>query len=419
MKRSIGVSIGRLVRTGAQRTLRSGPAENLKSWLRGTGPANRQGIEVHGDTSAAEVIAYFGDGADNFYQLEQWLPTLETLNSIRPVSLVFRYRAAFAAAKSKTSLGLVLAISYPDLTDLYADSDYKLAIYVNNSMRNFQSMAEPSIIHVHVDHGESDKTSSISNQLKAYDKVFVAGPAAKERCKRTLWGFDASRLASIGRPPLDGTFTSVLPRDSRPTVVYAPTWQGENEANNFTSVDVLGPQIIKSLLSMHVRVVYRPHPRVVGMSESAVSFADHAIRSMIEAANENGEGHIVTTDLNILDIFEDTDVLIADISSVGLDFLYLHTDRGLLLTDRRNDSSRLQETSPAGAVLGTVSLDTIGQLRHMVGESMQATTSQKVRAQLRDLYFGEKRSDGSTAKFMEAVEAAIGDREEQRATGQR
>lgn len=378
--------------------------------MRGSGPADRFGIEVSGDRSAADVIGYFGDGRDQLYQLQQWLPALETLNDTRPVALVFRQKAAFKAAQEMTSLPLALAISYPDLTDLYAENDYRVAIYVNNGMRNFQSMADASIIHVHVDHGESDKKSSTSNQLKAYDKVFVAGPAAMDRCEKALWGIDRDRLVTVGRPPLDGSFASVLPYDDRKTVLYAPTWQGENESNNFTSVDVLGPQIVESLLASKVRVVYRPHPRVGFSTDSVMSAADRAIRSMIQVANDQGGLHIVSTELSILDIFEDADVLITDVSSVGPDFLYLHTDKGLIVTDRHNDSLRMELESPLGAELGTLTLNSIDRLPQMIDDSVNDDVLLTVRRRLKDHYFGANAAGESTGQFIEAIDDAIRER---------
>lgn len=411
MTRVSGSGIKRIARSGVRRVVRSKQVGRLRSWMRGSGPADRFGIEVLGDRSTADVIAYFGDGPDQLYQLQQWVHALETLNDTRPVAVVFRQRGAFEAAQAMTSLPLVLAISYPDLADLYAENDYRLAIYFNNGMRNFQSMAEASIVHVHVDHGESDKKSSISNQLKAYDKVFVAGPAAMDRCERALWGIDRDRLVAVGRPPLDGDFVSALPHDGRRTVVYAPTWQGENEANNFTSVDALGPRIVESLLSSHARVVYRPHPRVEYTHEAALSSADREIRSMIQIANDKGGRHIVSTDLSILDIFEDADALIADVSSVGPDFLYLHPDRGLILTDRHNDSARMELNSPLGAALGTLTLDNVDQLPQMIEDSLHDDASLAARGRLKYHYFGPNAAGESTTQFVKAVDAAIRERE--------
>ena len=36
----------------------------------------------------------------------------------------------------------------------------------------------------------------------------------------------------------------VLPAVEWPTITYAPTWEGEDDANNYTSVDGYGPRII-------------------------------------------------------------------------------------------------------------------------------------------------------------------------------
>lgn len=411
MTGTMRLTLRRIARQGAGRLIRSRSAERLRSWMRGTGPASRFGIDVHGDRSSADVIAYFGETADQLYQLRQWLPALEALNSQRPVALVFRQRGAFDAAKKMTELPSILAVSQPDLVDLYAAQSYRAALYVNNGMRNFQSMAEASIVHVHVDHGESDKKSSISNQLKAYDRVFLAGPAAIDRCERALWQIDRNKLVTVGRPPLDGNFVSVLPHDDRRTVVYAPTWQGESEANNFTSVDALGPQIVESLLSANVRVVYRPHPRVEGTNDTAMSTAGRVIRTMIQDANDEGGAHVVSTESRILDIFEDADVLIADVSSVGLDFLYLHPDKGLILTDRHNDSVRMELNSPLGAGIGTLTLDNVGQLPQMIEESLHDEAQLTSRKRLKKHYFGMNTAGDSTGQFIKAVDDAIRERE--------
>lgn len=384
----------------------------LKSLVSDSGPARRKGIHLRGSRRSADVVAYFGDSPDKLYQLEQWLPALERLDQSRPVVVVTRNADSFSAVKGLTDLPLVLAETQPDLIDLYADDVYKLAIYVNNSMRNFQSMAEPSIIHVHVDHGESDKTSSISNQLKAYDKVFVAGQAAEERCLRALWGFDRSKLVPIGRPPLDGEFASVLASDDRFTVLYAPTWQGEDESNNFTSLDIFGPDIIRLLLRAGVRVIYRPHPRVAEMGASEVQRADEEIRILLSRANANSGGHLTATDQAIFDLFEDVDALITDVSSVGLDFLYLHTGKGLLLTDRHNDKNKLRSLSPIGAELAGINSDTVHDLPRLLEQSRTDESALAARERLKTLYFGECSDGQSTDKFIKAVDEAINERVE-------
>ncbi|MCF2573877.1 CDP-glycerol glycerophosphotransferase family protein [Brevibacterium sp. UCMA 11754] len=404
-------NIKRIAQNGARRVSRSSLGEQVKSWLRGSGPADRFGIEVRGDRSTADVVAYFGDGPDQLYQLQQWIPALEVVNESRPVILIYRQRAAFKAAKTLTSIPSVLAISYPDLAELYADNNYRLAIYVNNGMRNFQSMADTSIVHVHVDHGESDKKSSISNQLKAYDKVFVAGSAAIVRCEQALWGLDTNKMVTVGRPPLDGNFESILPHDNRRTVVYAPTWQGENDSNNFTSVDTLGPQIVEALIDLDVRIVYRPHPRVAAAHDAAVVDADRAIRSMLHSADDRGGPHVVSTDGSIMDLFVDTDVLITDVSSVGPDFLFLHPEKGLILTDRHTAAASPGLQSPLATGLGALTEANLDRLPQMIEDSQSDDALLAARRRLKAHYFSANTAGESTRRFTAAIEDSIRERE--------
>ncbi|NUL60203.1 hypothetical protein F7P83_07410 [Brevibacterium luteolum] len=210
-----------------------------------------------------EVVVYFGDSVEKLYQLAQWLPVLEELDTTHRVVLVFRKLNALRACKAKTKLQKVFVRRFDDLITLYYENCYALGLYVNNGVTNFQSLSYPAMVHVHVNHGESDKVSMVSNQAKAYDSVFVAGQAAVERHRRALIDFDESALVRVGRPQLDIPRDSGLPPTTKRTVLYAPTWQGENDSNNYTSIDVYGPQIVESVLALpNVRLVYKPHPRV-------------------------------------------------------------------------------------------------------------------------------------------------------------
>src|SRR5699024_12119185 len=92
---------------------------------------------------------------------------------------------------------------------------------------------------------ESDKLSMVSNKAKAYDKVFVAGQAAVDRHRKALLDFDVSKLVRVGRPQLDVQRPSELSESTARTVMYAPTWEGENESNNYTSVDLFVPKIVE------------------------------------------------------------------------------------------------------------------------------------------------------------------------------
>ena len=200
-------------------------------------------------------------------------------------------------------------------------------------------------------------------------------------------------------------------------MLYAPTWQGENEANNFTSVDVFGRKIIRQLLRAGVRIVYRPHPRMVELGVSEVQQADEEIRALLAHPAKQGGGHLIATDQNLFALFVDADILITDVSSVGLDFLYLHTDKGLLLTDRHDDEVRMRASSPIGAELARITIRTVKDLPRLREEERTKESALTMRTRLKSYYFGEHLGDmSSTDMFIWVVDAAISARAEGRET---
>jgi hypothetical protein len=114
-----------------------------------------------------EVVVYFADDPRQLYQLCQWLPVFELLDRAHPVLVVTRHPQTYAEVGRLTRLRRVCAPDLAELVQLYGDGDLKAAIYVNNSVLNFHSLAATRMIHIHVNHGESDKVCMASNQAKA------------------------------------------------------------------------------------------------------------------------------------------------------------------------------------------------------------------------------------------------------------
>lgn len=364
--------------------------------------------EMAGIPVPARVVAYFGDGPDKLYQLNQWLPVLQTLNEVEPVVLVFRKVESYRAAKRLTSLPRIFIRRFSGLMDVYEGNDFELILYVNNAMSNFQSLEDPRPVHVHVNHGESDKLSMVSNRAKAYDFVFVAGPAAIERHEARLIDFDTNKLVTTGRPQLDIDFPAELPDSSARTVMYAPTWEGENEENNYTSVDVYGISIIENLLALpNTRVIYKPHPRVADSRNPEMAAAHQRICELIEEA---GAEHQVLLDGNILAMFGQVDVLVTDISSVGLDFLYLRPEKPLILTDRRSDFAQRAEDAPISGACHVIDESNVRVLEHQLDGWISADDLADARQTARASYFGDIQRGESTARFLEKVSYLIEDR---------
>ncbi|WP_181148277.1 MULTISPECIES: CDP-glycerol glycerophosphotransferase family protein [unclassified Arthrobacter] len=295
--------------------------------------------------------------------------------------------------------------------DFYDDNDLKLIIYVNNSYMNFQSIEHPRLVHVHVNHGESDKLSMVSNRAKAYDKVFVAGPAAIKRHESMLVDFDFDKLVITGRPQLDIEFEPELEPSLQMDVMYAPTWEGENDDNNYTSIDLYGEEIVDALLANpNLRVIYKPHPRVQGSIDRAVARAHENIVAKLETANALGAKHLVCLEGNILSMFGATDALITDVSSVALDFLYLHPAKPLVLSDRRTNQVNLQRDAPVSQACQVVDASTIGNAAELLETALINNQLQEAREDMRRFYFGELDRGESTLRFEQVIEQLIMER---------
>jgi hypothetical protein len=348
------------------------------------------------------VAVYFADDPRKLYQLKQWLPVLERLDREHPVTIITRNRKTYA--ELDTPLHTVLAPAFPDLVQLYEVSDFKVAVYVNNSVHNFHSLMQRQMLHVHVNHGESDKVCMVSNQVKAYDRVFIAGEAARRRHRVALMEFDESKLVPVGRPQLDLRPEPILPASSQRTILYAPTWEGENASNNYTSVDVLGPAIVEKALAVpNARVVYKPHPRIAVSPLPSIAAAHREVVRRLSRV----EGNIVQEQGDILAVFPGCDLMITDVSSVGLDFLYLRGRQPMFIADRHDDRERLHTDAPISRCADVIDSATIGVLTETLVARLDHDEYRDARASVRELYFGDLTPGESTTRFLAAIDDAV------------
>jgi len=358
------------------------------------------------------VVAYFADTTNQVYQLRQWLPVLERVAERQPLAIVTRNWELTEQLRAETTLPVLFTLRLDGLRRLYERIDVKTVVYVNNGWRNFQSLIYQRALHVHVNHGESDKISMVSNQAKAYDHVVVAGQAAIERHRRALINFDLERLVVCGRPQLDLDVAPALePAPGRRTVLYAPTWSGEDDANNYTSLDRYGVAIVRALLDRpDVRVVYKPHPRVLTAQDPAIVGAHAEIVRQLTAARAAGAPHELPLDADILGLFEAADLLVTDISSVGLDFLYLRPDAPVVLTDRRTDRAKIVAEAPIASAVDIIDGDTVGDVADLLAANLAVDPRRDARAAARDHYFGFARGD-SSRRFLEFVADCVARRD--------
>ena len=356
------------------------------------------------------VIAYFADDPTRTYQLVQWLDVLALLHEQHPVAIVVRDAASGEVLRERTDLPVLTAVEFPELTALYERLDAKVVLYCNNSMLNFQSLLDGRRLHVHINHGESDKQSMASNNAKAYDRVFVAGEAAVQRHVTGLLELDTRRLVRTGRPQLDLRPAPLLAPSTRRTVLYAPTWEGDADYNDYTSLDVLGPLIVEAVLEVpDVRLVYKPHPKIVTSTTPAVREAHLEVLRLVDEAGERepGAGHAQVLRGDILAVIPDCDAMITDVSSVGLDWLYLRTEKPNFLTDRHHDGERLRREVPVSRCADVVDTTTVGGLTALLTARLERDEHHLARLAMRHHYFDDLQVGDSTRRFLDSVSELV------------
>ena len=356
------------------------------------------------------VIAYFADDPTRTYQLVQWLPVLDLLNAQHPVGIVVRDPESAVLVQARSSLSVFAAPSFPELTDLYAGLGAKVVLYCNNSMLNFQSLLDSRMLHVHINHGESDKHSMASNNAKAYDRIFVAGEAAVQRHAAGLLEFDIGHLVRTGRPQLDLCPAPVLAPSPGRTVLYAPTWEGDAEYNDYTSVDTIGADIVRAVLAVpDARLVYKPHPKVVTSLTPAVREAHHRILGLVDEAirHEPDAGHASVTSGDILALMPDCDAMVTDVSSVGLDWLYLQTDKPIFITDRHHDAEGLRQDVPVSRCADVITDVDVAGLAALISARLEHDEHHLARAAMRRHYFDDVQVGESTVRFLDAVSELV------------
>ncbi|MET9521206.1 hypothetical protein [Streptomyces coeruleorubidus] len=262
--------------------------------LPGRRPAGEQEALDWFDAWLAEyrptVGLYFSGGASSAYQANMWLEPLAKTDGKPVIVLRERFMVQKIAA---TDIPIVCLPKVSTLMRL-EHSTLQVLIHPSNSGKTSQVLRIPTIRHTFVNHGESDKLSSCNPYAKAYDEVWVAGPAARERYALAEVGVEDKDVVETGRPQLD----AVRPYAGPPagprggaadghftTVLYAPTWEGWDGNPGNTSVIAAGENLVRALLAdPGVRLLYKPHP-LTGSVDPRAGAADLRIRELIRAAN--------------------------------------------------------------------------------------------------------------------------------------
>jgi hypothetical protein len=379
------------------------------AWIANDPKAISEFKDIKNNSQNYEVLAYFGDDVSRSYQIAQWLQVYEELNKTHKVQIICRQFPTTKHLRKLTSLPVNSVYDFFTLTDLIESNNYKVVLYVNNSFTNFQAMAAKKAFHVHLNHGESDKMSMTSRQMYAYDVVAVAGQAAKDRLRNALIVSDDNKEVVIGRPQLDLLQKPLGVNVGRKVLAYAPTWEGDQEANNYSSVDVYGEQIVSTMLKVaNATVLYKPHPKVTTSPNSEIANAHKKILGLLDSANAkdpSAKHKLVTGDP--MPVLQVADLLVSDVSAVTIDYLYLKPQGAMLMCDRRSNVSEFAQVAPVSKAVTVITKDNINSIDKLISDHISGKVDRTSYDSMRNYYFGDTKPGSSINRFIAMVDDLI------------
>jgi hypothetical protein len=364
-----------------------------------------------------DCVVYFADEPFSAYQLRQWFAPLARLARRHRVALLVHRPTTAAELLKDSPLPIFLAQGIDQVEKFIQDKGVRLVFYVNNNRDNFTVLRLTGQVHVHLSHGESDKISMASNQLKAYDYAFIAGQASRERILGSVRRMDPAKLVEIGRPQLDSAATKTVDdgerneSDSRgsdrTTVLYAPTWEGDRPAMAYGSLASHGVAMVKAILAdPRYRLVFRPHPRT-GVRMPAHRAAVKEIGALIEEAEKRspGTGHYVDRQPDFTVAMAQADICVCDLSAMAMD--WLPRRKPLLLTQPVDPAAAVDRNGIAGAV-PLLKAEDAGRTPLVMADLLSRPVGQAQLDLIRH-HFGDTSPGASTRRFLDAVDRALED----------
>lgn len=230
------------------------------------------------------VVLYFSGSNESAYQGNMWLDTMAAVEG-RPL-IVMRERN-LVAQLADTAVPVLCIPAGTHLMNLDLSS-VRVCLYPANVGKNIHMLRVPTMKHVFIGHGDSDKLASVNPYSKVYDEVWTAGRAGRDRYALADVGIRDEDIVEVGRPQLAPieSWTGTT-RNPIPTVLYAPTWEGWDDNPGNTSLLLAGENIVRRLLEADkpVRVIYKPHP-FTGIRSAKAKAVHGRIKARIAKATQ-------------------------------------------------------------------------------------------------------------------------------------
>ncbi len=271
-------------------------------------------------TSSRFMFHFSGPHMLDPYHVTMWLPAIEKTGEHLVVFV--REQKHLKAFFDMPTVVAIYAQGTKNILALKPDSA-SVMFHANNSMKNAEMIKKlPHITHVQLLHGDSDKPPSFHPTAVMYDRLFVSGQMAIDRYAQNNVSIPKNKFNIVGRPQLD--YVSKPHKSAYDlTIVYMTTWAGTFEDSDFSSLfmsDKIVGELLKLKTGLKTQIIFKPHP---------VSYKDpnwgKVKKKIKKLATKNGDNHdfyLAKHNVNPFELYAKADILVSDISSTIIDFLY-------------------------------------------------------------------------------------------------
>jgi CDP-glycerol glycerophosphotransferase (TagB/SpsB family) len=357
-----------------------------------------------------EFVVYFASTVGANYQVGMWLAYFVRIG--RPFIIVTRTAPMLAqisglCEEQGVTVPLIYRRTLRSLEEIIVES-MTTAFYVNNAARNTHLVERRELTHVWLNHGDSEKPACFNPVHAIYDVIFAAGQAGIDRYARHGVHIPAEKFKIVGRPqvelitPARGPISTI----ERPTVLYAPTWQGPFADSRVYSLPV-GRQIVEQLLAHGARVIFRAHPFNYRYPDAEKMITD--IGAVLDADREvSGREHLwgpaAEQEMSVEDCFNASDAMVSDVSAVVSD--YLHSGKPFAMVAVGRTPEQLLVDAPAARAAYVVR-DDLSNLLEVCDDLLGSDPLGAVRNETKIYYLGDFPDENYADGFLSAAREVI------------
>lgn len=232
-------------------------------------------------------------------QLEIWLPYL--INSSYKVCI-------FAQTCSPK---IIYKIPFPvfsidsgfSIYDVKKFTKLEFLLYPTNRSKNFNWLLKfPHLKHIFIGHGDSEKHSSSSRIINAYDFVMLSNFDSYKRYRHAGVRLGLEKCLFMGVPTQEGITYKNTPCNNVKSILYAPTFEGNSPEVNYSSLEKIHNIVFKNKYN----IIFRPHPGTGKRDKNYKNILLKYEKSTLSKVQQ----------------FNKSDIIICDISGIKNEYLF-------------------------------------------------------------------------------------------------